>query len=725
MNEKSDGKKETSPKIPSHNLTESRFKYFNEALSEPDLRIIFQAKCEDFKLAFTESLFQRFLRRQKDLSSPKILHLESCGLGPIAANIIVEAVFRKSTIKILNISDNSLADKGACCLADLIYNSHSLVSVDLGSNHMTDEGTKIIFTALKANKHIVHLSIGGISSIGRNIIGPNAAQEIANCLQENKVISELNFSMTELNSYNAKIISQGLVNNHCLTHLDLSRNNIRSSGAISLFKSLSHSSIVELKLSSNHIGDDVSPNFVVFLTKNPKLRVLDLSANDLGFRFMTSLTNSAISSTVEELILSKNPLGGRGISAFGPYLAQNSSIRILNVNGCQIDCNGFAEFCLNLQRSQSLEVLQVQHNPLTDEGITKLAIALNYCKSLRELDLENVEMTDPGAYKLFRALNQTKISVLSVKNNLIHDGSFVQNQVESNKNLIKLNIEYNDINYKATKEILQIVSANMKKWRKTRDKLKIEELHADVDPNQELKQIRVLISMENDEIREFSKEFTQLQTSYNLIRDKTMKHKNELEERHDKTSNEVSQFIEQCRNGKSDIMTAISKTESEISQLSAKLARDSETCKTQYKAIDNLQNKIEARKVDYQKQEDNLNEQLQFARLKYTDAKESLIAAWTILREQKELAAIAMQENDSTPEIEKPETNRKGKKGKSSKASSSKKRSGKISRKDSPKKSPKGRDTKPNTGTKTAELADSSNQPDDLLITIPGTKVQL
>ena len=86
-------KKETSfkPKvdyiIPTNNNT------IYGSFSKFELNEIFIAKCEDFKLQYSEKLFQKFLDRQKEISSPKVLHMESSGLGPSSSNILVNYIF--------------------------------------------------------------------------------------------------------------------------------------------------------------------------------------------------------------------------------------------------------------------------------------------------------------------------------------------------------------------------------------------------------------------------------------------------------------------------------------------------------------------------------------------------------------------------------------------------------------------------------------------------------
>lgn len=686
--------------------------------SQYELREIFIAKCEDFKLKFDEKLYQKFLDRQKELSTSKVLRMESCGLGPAAANLIVDSVFRRPNMRVIYFSDNFLGDEGAYCFADLIYTSNSLISIDLSSNRMTDKGTSIIFTSLKTNKSVSFLSIGSKTSIGRNVIGPKTVKEISEMLKENKVISELNFSMTELNSINIVGFCPGLSQNKTLTHLNLSNNNIKSSGAISVLKSLCHSNIIELRMASNHITDDVSPYVSAFLAKNEHITLLDLSANDLGYRFMASLAGpSAMTCTLKELILSRNPIGGRGISEFGTYLAQNQNLRILTVNGCMIDAKGFIEFCGDLQRNESLEVLHIQHNPLTDEGVIKFSHSIKHNKTLKEIDLELVEMTDPASYQLFPALLDTNIEIVSVRNNLIHDGAFIQKAIQNNQKLMKLDIDYNDISYSLTKEISKIIQANNKRW-KDNEKQRIKfELNHITSSDIELQEVRKEIKSLKDEINALKLEKNELEEYLKTSDDKRIKRINELEERNNFLAKEVSVLMDDCRNQKSEMNLKRSQVESDISQLSERLAREIETLKTEFKSVeisDGRLNRFSSQKVA---EEEKLNKSYKDAKLRYLDMKSNLITAWQLAREAKEINQIDNDKitNDQEKKDEKLASKGKGKISKS--------KSGKISKKKTKAKIDQLDPNAPVDPKK--QFDDSSNKTDDVLFTIPGNKVKV
>ncbi|OHS93337.1 hypothetical protein TRFO_40391 [Tritrichomonas foetus] len=585
-----------------------------------------------------------------------------------------------------------MGNEGAFCFADLIYNTFCVVGIDLSSNHMTDEGVKTIFTALRTNRSVTYLNIGSKTSVGRNSIGTESIKEISEVLKENKVISELNFSMTELNSINIKGLCPGLLANRTLTHLNLSNNNLKSKGTIAILKSLDHSSLIELRIASNSITDDSAPYFAQFLGTNEFIRILDLSGNELGYRFMSALGGPlSLTCSLHELILNKNPLGGRGISAFGPFLAHNHTLQMLSVNGCLIDCNGFVEFCSDLERNNGLQILHIQHNPLTDEGVIRLANVIKNHQSLREIDLEMVEMTDPGARPLFENLSTSNIETLSIRNNLVSDGIYIEKMIQHNEKLMSLDIEYNDIDYKMNHVIMDIIKMNQKRWRRNEiQRIKYELNHmtaADI----ELQETRDEILNQRDIIAKLKDELKELTEYFKTSDEKRRNYINELETRNNTLGSQVAALMDECRSKKNELNQKNMMLETEISQINSVLTREQEVYKASIKAQKISEGKITIMQSDIENSERNLQDIYDASKIKYLDIKNEFIAAWNLAREQRmaQEAEKKLEEAENEKALTETSTRTTGKsKSKSSNATTSRTgRKGKSSKKGSKKSS--------------------------------------
>ena len=615
------------------------------SLSEEELRAIFEAKCQDFRLKFDEKAFQRFLQRQSKHNSHKVLHMEGCGFGPIAASLIVDTVFQHSNLVVINFSSNFLGDEGAKCFADLIYNTQCIISMDLSSNHMTDSGLKTIFTALCTNKSMVDLNIGSKTTIGRNKIGPLTIQEITKMLQTNKVLSELNLQMTELNSNNIFGLLPGFETSKTLTSLNVSNNNIKSKGTIALFKSLMNSSLIELSIADNSVTDDIAPFFVSLLQNCQTLRKIDLSGNKLGFR-LTSAISGHISSEfqLDTLILSRNPLGGRGISSFGPYLSHNEKLERLNVNGCQIDAKGFIEFCEELSKNESLKIIEIQHNPLSDDGIIKFSEAIVEHPTLKFVDLEMTELSDPGCKALMKSISSptSNIIKLNLKNNLIHSGIIIQKALQDNTKILYLNIEFNNIEYKSTLDIQKLIQRNVQQYNANeKQRLMGRVFTANenaprniesrlIQTRKEIKELRIIIAKLEEDKRNLEK----------LLKETTehrIKTINDLEELNAKNETEFINMQDDNRNQRHEVLQRTQDIEDEIGQRNGRLSREVEKLKSEKKNNSSLDDKVISFQKEYQNENNIILGQYDDAKDKYKEAKNLLIVAWDNLKNQKEL----------------------------------------------------------------------------------------
>lgn len=450
-------------------------------LDEDDLRYIFEEKCKDFGLKFTEKLFQRFVNNQSKKTFKKIFEMESCSLGPLAACAVADTVYKYNNIKVVCISGNNIGDKGAAAFSTLLQSTSRIISVDISSNSIGDLGCSLIFKALKENKSVIQLKIGSSSGVARNTLGVKSIQQMAEMFSENKVLSEIDLSMTEITADTIQAISKGLKENKTIQVINLQNNNMQTKGASYLLRALVNSQIRELNFSNNHIGDVASKEFANFFQTNKSLNTLNISGNSFTAKFTGAIAEALGANTsIRELNLSKNNIGGQGIAALGPVFTTNETLHHLNVSFCKIDAAGFETFAINLKQNKTLQCLNLGHNPLRDAGATKLADIIKVHPSLRDIDLELCEINDSGSDNLFKALTQSKIvDTVSIKNNLIKNGIPIQTCVNENTHILNLNIEFNDIDFKLFTEIQRQVKSNMKAWQdghKTRIEGELESL---------------------------------------------------------------------------------------------------------------------------------------------------------------------------------------------------------------------------------------------------------
>lgn len=683
-----------------------------QMLGEEDMRLIFEAKCLDFGIKFTDKLYNRFVKHQNKKSLRKTFEMESCSLGARSAKVISSVLFKHPNFKVIRLSGNSLGDLGALDMADLLLQTNSIISLDLSSNSIGDEGAASLFNALRHNMSVAFLHVGSVSGVSRNSFGNRAINELSLMFHDNRILSEINLSMTEISTEDITILTSGLSQNKTLKSIHLSNNNLRSKGAVNLLNGLLSSQIAELYLGSNHLKDDCAPYFANFLSNNKSLKKLDLSGNNLTHRFTSAIALPLASqSPLIELNLSRNPLGGRGVSALGPALITNVKLENIDFSGCKLEPSGFTDFCDNLKRNTALLRIHLDHNSIRDDGAMKLSHVIAEHPTLKEIDLELCEIADEGANLLFPAIAKSKsIEKISVKNNLIHNGILIQHALADNPHIRYINIDYNDIDFKVYEEIQRTVTNNLRSWKLNHKQRVENEVNILGDVETKLADVRHSIIEERELIEILQKSLKEAQDNAKQAEISKNEKMASLEAQLEEIENKVSDYVNDCRQNHEDARIKSNAIESEVSALSNRLNRETDQFKVEIKSLANLETKIRNATTSFQKSLDELNGKIKAAQQLYNDNMGMVISNFNYAHQINVPIEETKAEN---------ETPKKGKKDASSRKPSPKKgekKSKKAKGKGKGKGKGKEESTKKEDGNKTEDAGNNTNMDEGEII---------
>jgi Ran GTPase-activating protein (RanGAP) involved in mRNA processing and transport len=214
-----------------------------------------------------------------------------------------------------------------------------------------------------------------------------------------------------------------------VTHLNLSNNGIGTrKGADFQVKRLleQNTSIMELRISHNHLGSKAMKSIAEALRNNETLKNLDVSYNKIGNSGLCRLTsNLAISKTfIQSLDLTFNKIGSNGaVNLANLLLDTNRTIKILNLSLNMIGAEGCVLFGSVLKYNHVLEELNLSRNDIR-EGVVSLAEGLlgSEVTHLRRLDLSWNSLTDQGAEALANVLQKNSVlESLKLSSNAIGD----------------------------------------------------------------------------------------------------------------------------------------------------------------------------------------------------------------------------------------------------------------------------------------------------------------
>ena len=195
----------------------------------------------------------------------------------------------------------------------------------------------------------------------------------------------------------------------------------------------------------------------------------------------------AVNCTLEELNISDNEIGDNGIGHIGTALLTNTTLKILNIDGCVLTVssslqhlgtggnhmNGRVHICTALQKNTTLKKLYFSDCGLSDLGAESLARALAVNSSLEVLDITNESISDNGFVhiaKSFHKNNTLKVLYVGMPQTikeLIPETSFTDagvlslaRGVATNTSMEYLSIEWFSADPEST---LKIMASSVKK----------------------------------------------------------------------------------------------------------------------------------------------------------------------------------------------------------------------------------------------------------------------
>mmetsp|Transcript_4579 Transcript_4579/g.10343 ORF Transcript_4579/g.10343 Transcript_4579/m.10343 type:complete len:616 (-) Transcript_4579:81-1928(-) len=313
-------------------------------------------------------------------------------------------------------------------LSPFFEHNHNLRSFEVGRLCMDSRGTRLLVSALSrcsnTSLRTIKFDFVGLDNEGAaNIVNALAKHnnlrklslELDNdgvewcdalaqlLLNPNSNLEELDLTNNRFDNNGATALGNAFAKNNTLKKFSLvgdrSNTTITSTGWVAFSRCLANpnSSLEELNLSENDIGDDGAAAFAAALASNTKLKVLDLSSTRRSVSAAGWITFFNLSrnpnSALEKLVLTGNNIGDEGLASMLPALVSMSSLKYLYLDRNLFTAPGLVVFS-NLLRHPSciLERFHLTNNGniITNEGVIAFAHALANNTSLKTLQLGNL-----------------------------------------------------------------------------------------------------------------------------------------------------------------------------------------------------------------------------------------------------------------------------------------------------------------------------------------------
>uniref|UniRef100_UPI00398E4FF3 NACHT, LRR and PYD domains-containing protein 3-like n=1 Tax=Pristiophorus japonicus TaxID=55135 RepID=UPI00398E4FF3 len=302
------------------------------------------------------------------------------------------------TLQTLSVGGNKLTP--SCCeyLISVLETNKTLVELDLSNNRIGEEGLQELSKALtKENCKLQKLGLNSIFAFDFGIMGTYedtpGAEILCNVLaSKNCTLQSLRLAKNSLTQKCCTDLISSLSDNHILTELDLSSNNLHNEGITTMCEILKgpNCKIQSLKVANTKLTSDCCGTLASVFNTNQTLTELDLSMNELGDNGVKTLLSSFKDShcKLQNLGLSKTGL----------------------TDACSKDLEStFATF-------ETLIHLDLSHNKFTDKSTENFYDLISHCASLRTIRLEKNRFS-ANKYKKLEDLKKEKNDLHTMESN--------------------------------------------------------------------------------------------------------------------------------------------------------------------------------------------------------------------------------------------------------------------------------------------------------------------
>lgn len=181
------------------------------------------------------------------------------GVGIHFASIIAMFLAANHDISHLILGRNKLRDEGIELIAKYLVSNKSIIHLDVSQNELSHKGAEILFECLAQNESIMSLDFGSYDGQSRNRIGIKGLKKLEQILlMPNTMLSHIYLAGNYIGNSGLQILANGLRNNERVMALDLTNNEISGlQGAEPLLQILTNQNnqIKRLVLSKNPIGN--------------------------------------------------------------------------------------------------------------------------------------------------------------------------------------------------------------------------------------------------------------------------------------------------------------------------------------------------------------------------------------------------------------------------------------------------------------------------------------
>ena len=369
------------------------------------------------------------------ISSIKVLNLQSIQLNEDAGSYLSSAICNNTGLNELHLDDNNLG-KGLLHIAKALQQLNSLKVLRVEHTNMPREVCNELAVAIECNQ-----SLNTLQLCCNNL--QSSINVILQALSKISSLRVLDLHCNQLNEDVGEYLSSAIQNNDGLNELDLQNNNI-GKGILQIVKSLKQlNSLQVLSLGSTNMPKEACKELALVIECNPYLKELNLFDNNLQLSAIVILQALGKLSTLEILNLHSNQLSEDVGEHISSLIAKNTRLKMFLLFKNNIG-KGLLYIAKALQKLTLLEVLGVEFKKISGDTSHELALAIHSNRKLVWLWLPNSNLQ---SVVLKSVMNMSSLVMLNLSNAHLEQesGEMLASIILCNTNLQYLDLSDNNL----------------------------------------------------------------------------------------------------------------------------------------------------------------------------------------------------------------------------------------------------------------------------------------
>lgn len=301
------------------------------------------------------------------------------------AQIFFQALNSMTQLEELSIRHSQIDTDNTASLGQLVEFHPNLQELRLVDSQMDGSSFSKLCHGVQLGRKLRRIYL-----INTELHGNTCGPCFGDMLRQNTSLEELHLCENDLGDEGTTHIVEGLLENRSLKVLNLRSNRIGEKGSYALFHLMKETrTLSDLFLGNNRIGDKGSEVLAKGLLQS-KLKRLDLTDNAIGPRGAQAIAEMLLSNKdLRDLNLSFNYLGDVGAIALAEVLDSNSSLRYLSLRRIRMSNDGAKAFAAKLPRMRGLKELVITRNLIDKDGTSALLSGLRCNMELEHLHVED------------------------------------------------------------------------------------------------------------------------------------------------------------------------------------------------------------------------------------------------------------------------------------------------------------------------------------------------